>query len=528
MKKVISIILASLLAVGFTGCGEKSQSDSVSSDVSAVSSNSDVESQKHINVAFFWISAGLDPAVDYDGWVTSRLGTSETLIKLDDELKIEACLSDEWENIDENTWYFHIRDGVNFTTGNPVTAQAAADSIMRAVEANPRAEEYLKIDHIDADGQDLTIVTSEPNAALLNNMAEPVFSIIDTSCSDDEIRSEVCGTGPYMVSEFVSENKVELTANPDYWDGEPGLDSITVTQIADSDARAMALQSKEIDLTNTIDNTTLKLFTDNSDYNVSSIISPRVNVAYMNNADSSPLSDVELRKAVSYAVDREAYANLIGGSAAHSAYSDSTPFGNDTIDAIEYDPNKAVEILDKAGYTDKDNDGFREDKVGDPLKLKYLQAADHGSADSAILAQAVQSDLKKVGIDVEILAVENLSDYQSSGDFDFYTANDNSAPTGDPQLMLETMYTTNTTSGKQNLTGYHNDEIDKIIEEMNKTFDTEGRYKLAAQASQILNDTAANLFLTNSYINMVSLARVKNAVQPVCDYYFITKEITVE
>ncbi len=524
MKKLFSLILACVLTVGtFAGCKAESAATN-----SAVSTNSDTETQKHINVAFFWISTGLDPAVDYDGWVTSRLGTSETLIKLDDDLKPEACLADEWKNIDENTWYFHIREGVKFTTGNQVTAQEAADSIMRAVESNPRAEEYLKIDHIDADGQDLTIVTKEPNAALLNNMAEPVFSIIDTSCSDDEIRSKVCGTGPYMVTEFVSENKVELSANPDYWDGEPGLDGITVTQIVDSDARAMSVQSKEIDLTNTIDNTTLKLFTGNSDYNVSSIISPRVNVAYMNNAETSPLSDVELRKAISYAVDRESYAGLIGGSAAHSAYSDSTPFGNETIDAIEYDPDKAAEILDEAGYIDTDSDGFREDRSGNQLKLKYLQAADHGSADSAILAQAVQSDLKKVGINVELLAVENLSDYQSSGDFDFYTANDNSAPTGDPQLMLETMYTKNASSGKQNLTGYQNDDIDRIIEEMNKTFDTEERYKLAAQASQILNDTAANLFLTNSYINMVSLAKVKNAEQPVCDYYFITKDITVE
>lgn len=129
---------------------------------------------------------------------------------------------------------------------------------------------------------------------------------------------------------------------------------------------------------------------------------------------------------------------------------------------------------------------------------------------------------------MEILSVENLSDYQTTGDFDFYTANDNSAPTGDPQIWLETMYTGLGTSGKKNLTSFKNDGIDEIVEKMNSTFDTEERYKLAAEASQILNDEAANLFLTNSYLNMVSVAKVKNAVQPVCDFYFITKDITVE
>ena len=69
---------------------------------------------------------------------------------------------------------------------------------------------------------------------------------------------------------------------------------------------------------------------------------------------------------------------MIGGSAAHSAYSDSTPFGNDTITAYTYDEAKAAEILDNAGYKDVNNDGYREMPDGSELVLNYLQAADHG------------------------------------------------------------------------------------------------------------------------------------------------------
>ena len=68
------------------------------------------------------------------------------------------------------------------------------------------------------------------------------------------------------------------------------------------------------------------------------------------------------------------------------------------------------------------NDGYREMPDGSELVLNYLQAADHGSADSAILATAVQSDLKNVGIHMEILSVENLSDYQTQGNFDLSAA----------------------------------------------------------------------------------------------------------
>ncbi len=527
MLKRLAVLCGSLLcAMALAGCqggrGDDGQFQTV------VFQSSQDSGDRHVNVAFFWITADLDPAVDYHGWVTSRLGVGEALVRLNDDLELEGCIADSWENVDETTWRFHIRDGVTFSNGTPVTAESCMASLERAVSMNDRGAEYLKIDSMEARGQTLTIKTTEPNGALPNNLAEPVFIITDTSLGDEAIRQAPVCTGPYVVESFISEQTAELVKNQNYWGGEPGLDTVTVVQIPDSDARAMSLQSGEIDITNTIDNTSVTLFTDNPDYKVSSIISPRVNVAYMNHKDTSPLCDLELRRAVSFAVNREAYAGLIGGSPAHSAYSDAAPFGNETIVSFTYDQAQAERILEEAGYVDRDGDGFRENRDGSPMVLRYLQAADHGSADSAILAAAVQSDLKAVGIHMEILAVENLSDYQSQGNFDFYTANDNSAPTGDPQVWLETMYTGMGTSGKKNLTNYHNDEIDGIVEEMNRTFDAKGRYELASRASQILNDDAANLFLTNSYLNMVSVSRVKNAVQPVADYYFITKDITVE
>ena len=537
MKKAAALMMAIAMACGvLSGCGGSRSAKTADSaanqtTVSAegqTEGTEEAENGRHINVAFFWITSDLDPANNYNGWVLSRLGVGESLVKLNDDLKVEACLADSWENVDETTWKFHIREGVTFSNGKAVDAEAAKASIERAIAMNDRAAEYLKVDSMEADGQDLTIKTTEANAALLNNLVEPVFDIIDTTESEENIQTAPVCTGPYVVSGFTPEQTVTLAANPAYWDGTAGLDTITVTQIADADARAMAIQSGEIDLTNTIDNTSVTLFTDNEAYNVSSIISPRVNVAYMNQAETSPLHDLELRKAVSYAVNRDAYAGLIGGSAAHSAYSDSTPFGNDTITAYTYDEAKAAEILDNAGYKDVNNDGYREMPDGSELVLNYLQAADHGSADSAILATAVQSDLKNVGIHMEILSVENLSDYQTQGNFDLYTANDNSAPTGDPQIWLETMYTGLGTSGKKNLTGFQDDKIDEIVRKMSETFKTEDRYALAAEASQVLNDDAANLFLTNSYLNMVSAAKVKNANQPVADYYFITKDITVE
>lgn len=513
-------------ASGTQTAGENQSGDTHEAD--SAQNHSASGGQKHINAAFFWISANLDPAADYNGWVTSRLGIGETLVRLNDALKLEPCLADTWENTDETTWQFHIRDNVTFSNGNPVTAESVKAALERAVSKNDRAAEYLKIASMEADGQTLTIRTAEPNASLLSSLSEPVFDIIDLSAGEDNAGTNPVGTGPYKLASFLPERRAELLKNEYYWNGEPGLDSITVSQIADSDARVMALQSGETDLTNTIDHTSLTLFEGNPDYSVSTIVSPRVNVAYMNNAESSPLHAKVLRQAVSWAVNRDAYAGLIGGSAAHGLYSDAAPFGNEKLQSYGYDPEKANALLDEAGYIDRDGDGLREQPDGSKLSLRYLQAADHGSADSGILAAAVQSDLKAVGVETQILAVENLSEYQSSGNFDFYTANDNASPTGDPQLWLQTMYTGLGASGKKNLTSFHDDKIDAIGARMNQTFDMQARYTLAQEASQVLLDDAASLFLTNASLSMVSASRVKNAVQLPADYYFITKDITVE
>ena len=132
-------------------------------------------------MAFFWIASDLDPANNYNGWVLSRLGVGESLVKLNDELKVEACLADSWENVDETTWKFHIREGVMFSNGKAVDAEAVKASIERAISMNDRAAEYLKVDSMEADGQDLTIKTTEANAALLNNLFH--CNAIKTGCA---------------------------------------------------------------------------------------------------------------------------------------------------------------------------------------------------------------------------------------------------------------------------------------------------------------------------------------------------------
>ncbi len=532
---ILRFCLAWTIAAGMaavTGCGgspAEKRAPAVKTEASQAGETSlEAAGEHHLNVALFWVSTTLDPADGYNGWVLSRIGAGETLLRLDMDARLEACLADSWEQADANTWVFHIREGVTFSNGKPVDGKACMDSIQRAFDLNDRAMEYFLLESMTADGQTLTIRTKEPSGAVLNNLCEPLFTIVDVSGGEAGDSEEcldtapVC-TGPYIVSAFTPEAKVELVKNDRYWDGEPGLDRITINQVADSDSRVMAMQSGEADLTTTIDNTNLALFSDESRYTVCETIGPRTNVVYMNNKTGF-LSDPVIRQAVSFGADRGTYAELIGGEMGVGLYSTALACGQDITDTYAWDPEGARRLLDESGYVDTDGDGIRE-KEGQNILLRYYLAADHGSSDASIIAQAIQSDMQKIGIGVELVQTENLSDIKSSRSFDLCSANDSTAPTADPEVFLLLHYLTGASA---NYGEYSNEAVDQMIRRLQTTFDPDERQALARDISQKILDDAACLYVSYIKGNTVTASRVKNAEQFPIDYYIITKDITIE
>ncbi len=525
MKRVMCAAVALVLSLAvLTGCGGEKRTDESSGNESRDTEDGAAHTgDKHLNVALFWVSATLDPAKDYDGWVLSRIGAGETLLRLDENARPKPCLADTWEQTDDNTWVFHIRDGVTFSNGKAVDAQACKSAIERAFELNERAEEYFLLEAVEAEGQKLTIMTARPSGAVLNNLCEPLFTIVDTDAEEQDMdRAPVC-TGPYVVESFEPEVSVNLVKNENYWDGPVGLDTITVRQVADSDSRVMAMESGEADLTTTIDNMNLALFQDETRYSVYETIGPRTNVVYMNNGTGF-LKDQAIRQALLYGTDRQTYADLIDGEKAVGLYSTALACGRDLTDTYGWDQEKAKALLDEHGYVDTDGDGIRE-KEGQNIILKYYLSADHGSSDAALIAQAVQADAAKIGIGIELVQAENLAQIKSSHSFDLCSANDSTAPTGDPEVFLSLHYLTGASA---NYGEYSNEEADRMIRELQSVFDEDERQSLAREISQKILDDGACLYISYIYGNTVTSSRVKHARQFPIDYYIITKDITIE
>ena len=485
------------------------------------------EGEKHLNLGLGWFATTLDPAdesVDYNSWMLTRMDVGENLFTVDENMVLQNQLADSWEVVDEKTWKLHIRDGVTFHNGNPLTAEAVKTSIERVIKDNVRGQNLVDIASMEADGQDLTIVTNEPNGSLLAGLSEPLFMIVDTTADVDNFINQPILTGPYKVVSFETDSTVELEAYDGYWGGTPGFDTITVKYVADSESGVMALQNGELDLM-TVGSADLPLFA-GEEFQTMTIEGIREYFAIFNLEDEK-FQDKNLRDAIAFAIDRDSMASLIGTDCSVSAapFPASVPFGYDELEKQSYDKEKAEELLAAAGYEDKDGDGVVEDADGNPLSITISLAYDlAGSGDMVdMIAQTMQALLKGIGINCEVAKLENGSAIKENHEFDIAICNFLSAITGDPYSFLRSNWGTD---GGTNYSSYSNKDLDEALSRLEAATDPQERYDIAQEAQQImLNDTASIFMLTRNY-NIAAAADIQNLKGFPLDYYLLTPEVT--
>ena len=162
--------------------------------------------------------ADINPQNTYAGWACIRYGVGETLFRYSDTMEIEPWIAKEYENVDELTWKITLNDGVVFSNGRVCDGQAVKESLESLVENHERAAGDLCIDSIEADGNVVTIKTTEPKPALINYLSDPYGCIIDVQAgiTDNGI---VIGTGPYVATDLVTDDHLTLVKNENYWNG---------------------------------------------------------------------------------------------------------------------------------------------------------------------------------------------------------------------------------------------------------------------------------------------------------------------
>ena len=516
-KKGALLAAAALMSFALAGCGGSSSGSKTAKDTLVVGVTNFADS--------------LEPTDNYFGWQVMRYGIGECLVHFDDKMNAEPWIAESWKVSDDKmSWTFKIKD-IKFSNGKPVTGEAVKKSIERTFAKAPRAKAMFELDHITADGQNVTIYTKKPVATLPGMLGDPLFIIVDTD-SDGKVdfakQGPVC-TGPYMVKSF-SKAKTELDANPNYYDKVPFAHA-QINTIDDPNTRAMALQKGEIDVAVNIAPGDMQLFQDKNKFTISTISSIRDVLARLNVANGKPLADKNVRKALLQSLDRDTYCKVLlkdtftpGGP----LLPPSLDYGFDKLKA-EYPDNYNVEnakkLLADAGWKDTDGDGY-VDKDGKNLELDFVYYS--GRAELPLFAEATQSDAKKVGIKVNLKNVDYnvLDGIGTRGEYDMLISNILTEQAGDPEVFVNMYWKTNVNgSNPQNGSGYSNPEYDALSDQLIQEFDPAKRKEIIEKMEKIIQDDAATLVFGYPLTNMISNKKVKNADIKPCDYYWVTKNI---
>ncbi|MEZ4868165.1 MAG: ABC transporter substrate-binding protein [Caldilineaceae bacterium] len=379
----------------------------------------------------------LDGQQTYSGGPTSTELIGQALLRLDPETgELIPDLAESWSFSDDNlTLTITLPADALYSNGDPLDAQAVADALMRNKEVSPYASDFAAL--ADAKAVDATTVElsfSEPPAAfltVLNSSFGGPWDVAEAQkVGNEAFATAPVASGPLMVKEFTPGGELLLARNPNYQTNLPyvenkgpiHLEEVQVRVIPEELTLAGELETGSIDMIVGVPASAIERLRQNPEITVWEKQRPGIFGLVMN-LERPLFTDVRVRQAIAQAVDRDALVKVLSGVV--PAYTFVTPgmiAYSAEVDTYAqglhpHDVAAAQALLADAGWSDSDGDGIVE-KDSEPLAIEFLIATD--ATDQAQAAQVLQSQLKEIGIDLQINQQERnaLWDTKTAGDFD--------------------------------------------------------------------------------------------------------------
>ncbi len=433
----------------------------------------------------------------------------DPLIAADPELNLHPALATSWEVNDEGTEFtFTLRDDVTFHDGTKFTAEAVKVSFDRAAQGTTPAAAAPAIlsDYIETEVVDDTtaiVKFATPHATFLQDLSRPWLFISSPAAIEEygeDYGQNPIGSGPFILTEWAAQDHITVAKNPDYnWGpefythtGPAVLDEITFRFLPEAATRLAAFQSGEAAIVQDPSYLeTSQLATDPS-VQVFTFAAPGMTSHQMINVEKAPTDDINVRKALIYAVDQETISQIAFYGlqpAAHNVISPTTwAFNQEANDLYRYDPEKAAALLEESGWVDSNGDGIRE-KDGVNLHIEYPALPAYEEAFMELLA----SYLQNAGFEV------NITKLDDAGISEFGAANKHNILnmgwiSRDPSVLSYVYDSANIDGGNQSsYTRFRSDRLDEILETAPQTIDEEARKALYEEAQAIIMENAIAL-----------------------------------
>lgn len=449
-KKLLVLALTLAMVFSFAACGGGSSSEGESADGTTVAYE-DGFGENVMRIVYDHEVESADPACTTNDYILMQNCMDTLVITETNEAGENVTvpgLATDWEVSDDGlTYSLTLREGVKFHNGEEFTADDVLYTVDRMLDPDRNgmnsywmdmlkgAQDVLdgKLDTIEGTGiiikddYHVDLILEKAYSPFLANLSAVPWSICNREAGDaaDEAGGGVatslygsdpeyfCGTGPFILKEWVLNDHLYMESNPDYWQGPSELDGLLIRIVPDAQTVKMLFDAGQIDLFDLdMDKSQIPVYEADEHYSKNMVYKTVLGTGYLSiNENIKPFDDVRVRKALSMAIDRQAIIDSLYYGAATPAKSflcPGIPGYSDDFEEIEYNPEKAKELLKEAGY----ENGF---------EMEIVQTSDATKSDIEV-NEAIQAYFEAIGVTVTINQVDVAAfyDMRATGELGMY------------------------------------------------------------------------------------------------------------
>ena len=428
----------------------------------------------------------------------------ETLIVRDKNGELAPGLAESWTQVDDLTWEFKLRTGVNFHDGEAFNAEAVKKNFDRILDpevASPRAFLYEMVSEVKViDETTVQFVMEYPFSPLLAHLTHNGGGIISPKSIDADyaaitddvkagsvISTNPVGTGPFVFDSWTPDSELKLVKNENYWGTPANIDSVTFKVVPESATRVAEIQSGNAHIIGTVEPVQVANVNASGVATVDEALSS--SLTYIGfNTQKEPFNNPLVRQAISKAIDRQTLVDSIYEGYGIPAIGPLSAdiFGyTDDLNYVEYNIEEAKALLGEAGYAD----GFSTTiwTNDNPARVN--------------VATVLQQSLKELGIVVEIGVMEfgTYLDKTAAGEHDMFILGWSNA-TGDADYGLYALFHSSQHGEPGNRSFYTNEKVDELLEAGRREADLTAREGIYKEAMQLLTDDAPMAFVLHPSI----------------------------
>ena len=431
------------------------------------------------------------------------------LLKYDENLGFEGDLANNWTISDDyKKITFNLKQDIKWADDKPFTCEDVLFTWKKVTDPDtrtPYGSDYQLVSSASCANNHIFIAEyDEPYAPALETWASlhilPQHLLRDENINDTYFSLNPTGSNYYALDEWTTGQQVKLKTNPNSVHGRPLLEKKITRIIPDLSSQFMELIAGNIDLMNINPIQYSRVFPSRSELNDKINLYKEMGNGYTYfgfNLKKKPFDDVNIRKAISYAVNKEEIINgvLLGlGEEITSPYKPGTFWENKSINKISFDVSKSRELLEKSGYQLNANNIYEKD--GKPLAFEILTNQNKQREMTAVL---IQRRLQDIGIDVSIRVIEWASfvnRFIKTGEFEAVVLGWSLSLDPDQYSIW---HSSQQGPGQFNFIGYNNPRVDTLLENGRKELNNKKRKQIYDEFSQIIYDEQPIIYLYAGY-----------------------------